>query len=77
VDIVLEALEAASPGEVLVIDNGASRDEVCIGDLTALEAKLAGLARLVIWAFTVTLWNCVRSAFRSLASARAPLDLVG
>ena len=49
VDIFLEALEHASPGEVLVIDNAGRRDEACIGDLIALEAKLAGLAGMVIW----------------------------
>jgi 4-hydroxy-4-methyl-2-oxoglutarate aldolase len=49
VDIFLEALENASPGEVLVIDNSGRRDEACVGDLIALETKLAGLAGLVIW----------------------------
>lgn len=49
VDIFLEALEHASPGEVLVIDNSGRRDEACVGDLIVLEAKLAGLAGMVIW----------------------------
>ena len=49
VDIFLEALEHASPGEVLVIDNAGRRDEACVGDLIALETKLAGLAGIVIW----------------------------
>ena len=49
VDIFLEALESASPGEVLVIDNSGRRDEACVGDLIALETKLAGLAGMVIW----------------------------
>ena len=49
VDIFLEALELASPGEVLVVDNAGRRDEACVGDLIALEAKLAGLAGMVIW----------------------------
>ena len=49
VDIFLEALENASPGEVLVIDNSGRRDEACVGDLIALETKLAGLAGIVIW----------------------------
>jgi 4-hydroxy-4-methyl-2-oxoglutarate aldolase len=49
VDIFLEALESASPGEVLVIDNAGRRDEACVGDLVALETKLAGLAGMVIW----------------------------
>ena len=49
VDIFLEALEGALPGEVLVIDNSGRRDEACVGDLIALETKLAGLAGMVIW----------------------------
>jgi regulator of RNase E activity RraA len=49
VDIFLEALEHASSGEVLVIDNAGRRDEACVGDLIALETKLAGLAGMVIW----------------------------
>jgi len=49
VDIFLEALERAAAGEVLVIDNAGRRDEACIGDLIALETKLAGLAGMVIW----------------------------
>jgi regulator of RNase E activity RraA len=49
VDIFLEALETASPGEILVIDNSGRRDEACVGDLIALETKLAGLAGMVIW----------------------------
>lgn len=49
VDIFLEALENASPGDVLVIDNSGRRDEACVGDLVALEAKLAGLAGMVVW----------------------------
>jgi 4-hydroxy-4-methyl-2-oxoglutarate aldolase len=49
VDIFLEAVENASPGEVLVIDNSGRRDEACVGDLIVLETKLAGLAGIVIW----------------------------
>ena len=49
VDIFLEALENASPGEVLVIDNSGRRDEACVGDLVVLETKLAGLAGMIIW----------------------------
>jgi regulator of RNase E activity RraA len=49
VDIFLEALEAASAGDVLVADNGGRLDEACIGDLVALEAQAAGLSGIVIW----------------------------
>jgi regulator of RNase E activity RraA len=49
VDVFLEAMENAQPGDVLVIDNGGRRDEGCIGDLTALEAQASGLAGIVVW----------------------------
>jgi 4-hydroxy-4-methyl-2-oxoglutarate aldolase len=49
VDVFLEAMQAAQPGDVLVIDNGGRLDEGCIGDLTALEAKNCGLAGIIVW----------------------------
>jgi len=49
VDVFLEAMEEAAPGDILVIDNGGRADEGCIGDLTVLEARAAGLAGLVAW----------------------------
>ncbi|HEY4282284.1 MAG TPA: RraA family protein [Chthoniobacterales bacterium] len=49
VDIFLEAMQAAAPGDILVIDNGGRTDEGCIGDLTVLEARASGLAGLVVW----------------------------
>src|SRR5258706_1557353 len=49
VDVFLEAMERASPGDVLVIDNGGRADEGCIGDLIALEALSSGLAGIVVW----------------------------
>jgi regulator of RNase E activity RraA len=49
VDIFLEALQHAEPGDVLVIDNGGRLDEACVGDLMVLEAAGAGLAGIVIW----------------------------
>jgi regulator of RNase E activity RraA len=49
VDVFLEALEHASASEVLVIDNGGRLDEACVGDLVALEVKMAGLTGVVIW----------------------------
>jgi regulator of RNase E activity RraA len=49
VDIFLEALEGATAGDVLVVDNGGRDDEGCVGDLVALEAQAAGLAGIVIW----------------------------
>ena len=49
VDVFLEAFGRAEHGDVLVIDNGGRVDEGCIGDLTALEARTAGVAALVVW----------------------------
>lgn len=49
VDVFLEAMESATPGAVLVIDNGGRTDEGCIGDLTVLEAGASGLAGLTVW----------------------------
>jgi 4-hydroxy-4-methyl-2-oxoglutarate aldolase len=49
VDVFLEAMQGAQPGEVLVIDNGGRLDEGCIGDLTALEAAHCGLAGIIVW----------------------------
>jgi len=49
VDIFLEALEGAAPGEVLVADNDGRLDESCVGDLVVLEAQAAGLDGIVIW----------------------------
>jgi regulator of RNase E activity RraA len=49
VDVFLEALGDAQPGDVLVVDNGGRVDEACIGDLVVLEAQAAGVAALVVW----------------------------
>jgi 4-hydroxy-4-methyl-2-oxoglutarate aldolase len=49
VDIFLEAFENCLPGDVLVIDNQGRFDESCIGDLTVLEAKSAGLSGIAVW----------------------------
>ena len=43
VDIFLEALEHATPGDVLVVDNGGRTDEACVGDRHAsLRRRLPG-----------------------------------
>jgi regulator of RNase E activity RraA len=49
VDVFLEAMGTAQPGEILVIDNQNRMDEGCIGDLTALEAQASGLAGIIVW----------------------------
>jgi 4-hydroxy-4-methyl-2-oxoglutarate aldolase len=49
VDVFLEALELAKPGDVLVIDNGGRTDEACIGDLVVLEAKASEVSGVFVW----------------------------
>jgi 4-hydroxy-4-methyl-2-oxoglutarate aldolase len=48
VDVFLEAMKRALPGDVLVIDNDGRNDESCVGDLTVMEARSWGLAGLVV-----------------------------
>lgn len=49
VDRLLEAIDGASPGQVLVVDNDGRLDEACLGDLVVLEAAGAGVAGVVVW----------------------------
>jgi regulator of RNase E activity RraA len=49
VDIFLEAMGTAQPGDILVINNQGRMDEGCIGDLTTLEAQACGLAGMIVW----------------------------
>ncbi|MDM4764125.1 RraA family protein [Galbitalea sp. SE-J8] len=49
VDVILEAIDDAPAGAVLVVDNGGRDDEACVGDLLVLEAERAGLAGIVVW----------------------------
>jgi 4-hydroxy-4-methyl-2-oxoglutarate aldolase len=48
-DVFLEAIAAATPGDVLVIDNVGRLDEGCVGDLVVGEAFVARLAGIVLW----------------------------
>lgn len=49
VDVILEAIDDAPEGAVLVVDNGGREDEACVGDLLVQEASSAGLSGVVIW----------------------------
>jgi regulator of RNase E activity RraA len=49
VDLFFELMEKANNGDIMVIDNGNRTDEACIGDLTVLEAKDAGLSAIIVW----------------------------
>lgn len=51
VDVFFEAYERSRGGEVLVIDNDGRSDEGCIGDLTVIEAREAGLNGVVVWGY--------------------------
>lgn len=48
VDIFIEAMTKAIPGDVLVVDNQGRKDEACVGDLTVLEAQAWSLEGLVV-----------------------------
>lgn len=49
VDVLLQTIDGAAPGSVLVVDNGGRNDEACLGDLMVLEAERAGFAGIVVW----------------------------
>ncbi|MGO4301424.1 RraA family protein [Leifsonia sp. RAF41] len=49
VDVLLETIDDAPVGAVLVVDNGGRDDEACVGDLMLLEAATAGMSGAVIW----------------------------
>ena len=48
VDVFLEVMKKAAPGDVLVVDNEGRTDEACVGDLTVMEARAWSLAGLVV-----------------------------
>lgn len=66
VDIFLEAMNTAHTGDILVIDNGGRKDEACIGDLTALEARASRLAALIVWGFHRDTADLLKNRFPSL-----------
>jgi len=70
VDVFLEALGHARPGDVLVVDNGGRLDEACVGDLVTLEAQKAGLHGIVIWGLHRDTDELVSIACRFSAWAR-------
>ncbi|MFC5501125.1 RraA family protein [Lysinimonas soli] len=49
VDVLLQTIDGAPAGSVLVVDNGGRDDEACLGDLIVLEAARAGFAGIVVW----------------------------
>lgn len=51
VDIFLEAMQNAEPGDILTVDNDGRDHEGCIGDLIVLEAQAVGLNGIVVWGY--------------------------
>ena len=49
VDVLLQAVDDATPGDVLLVDDRGRRDQACVGDLITLEAREAGMAAIVVW----------------------------
>lgn len=49
VDIFLEAMLQAKPGDIMCIDDRGRTDQSCIGDLTALESQSFGISALLVW----------------------------
>lgn len=48
-DLILEAMQNAQPGDVLLIDNAGRRNDGCVDSLLVLEAQLARLGGFFIW----------------------------
>lgn len=77
VDIILEGIDAMPAGAVLVIDDDGRVDRACIGDLTALEAKLAGAVAMVVNGLhrdTAELTEIAMSVMSLGASPTGPLE---
>ncbi|WP_382308504.1 RraA family protein [Herbiconiux sp. UC225_62] len=49
VDVILQTIDDAPEGAVVVVDNGGRDDEACVGDLMVLEALSAGMSGMVVW----------------------------
>jgi regulator of RNase E activity RraA len=48
-EVLLETLENADPGDIVVIDGAGDPARCCMGDLMAAEIKNAGISGVVIW----------------------------
>jgi len=72
VDVFLEAMERSRPGDVLVVDNSGRLDEACVGDLTALEARAAGLGGLLVWGLHRDTLELVEIGFPVFSYGRCP-----
>lgn len=72
VDVFLEAMERSRPGDALVVDNAGRQDEACVGDLTALEARAAGLSGLLVWGLHRDTLELVEIGFPVFSYGRCP-----
>jgi len=73
VDIFLRTIEAAAPGDVLVIDNAGRTDEACIGDLVVLEAQSAGIGGIVVWGAHRDTWELSAIEFPVMSCGECPV----
>ncbi|MCZ7437377.1 RraA family protein [Micromonospora sp. WMMC241] len=78
VDVFLEAIDRASAGDVLMVDDGGRTDRACVGDLVVREARAAGLAGLVVWGAhrdTADLAAVGLPVFSAAVTPTGPLEL--
>jgi len=59
----VKAIDAASPGDVIVIDNGGRLDTSCWGGILANGAKMKGVGAVVVDGALRDLDNCVEVKF--------------
>ncbi len=72
VDRILEAIDVAAPGDVLVVDNDGRLDEACLGDLLVLEAAGAGIAGVVVWGLHRDTADLVRIGLPLISAGALP-----
>jgi len=72
VDVFLEALSGAAPGDALVVDNGGREDEGCVGDLVVLEARAAGVGGVLVWGLHRDTAELTRIALPVFSYGRCP-----
>jgi regulator of RNase E activity RraA len=72
VDVFFEAMTSAQTGDILVIDNRGRKDEGCIGDLTALEARAFGISGIIVWGCHRDTIELIEMGFPVFSYGRCP-----